>query len=97
MQMVTPNGDGMNDFLWIENVDMARDNTLMIFNRWGIMVYEGMDYNNQNNVFDGRSRGRSTIGNGSDYLPAGVYYYIFRYNTEERNNITDNGYLYISK
>ena len=96
MQMVTPNGDGKNEFLWIENVDRALNNNLRIFNRWGIAVYEGQNYNNQNNVFDGRSKGRSTVGN-SQYLPAGVYFYIFEYNTESQQNITDNGYIYISE
>ncbi|CAM4184862.1 gliding motility-associated C-terminal domain-containing protein [Zobellia roscoffensis] len=96
MQMVTPNGDGKNEFLWIENVDKALDNSLKIFNRWGVAVYEGEDYNNQNNVFDGRSKGRSTIA-GQDYLPAGVYFYIFEYTTVNKENITDSGYIYISK
>ncbi|MGB5555342.1 MAG: gliding motility-associated C-terminal domain-containing protein [Flavobacteriaceae bacterium] len=96
MQMVTPNNDGRNDFLWIENVDKALDNTLRIFNRWGIAVYEGTDYNNQNNVFDGRSKGRSTVS-VDEYLPAGVYYYIFEYNTTTKGNVTDSGYIYISK
>ncbi|MGS0526788.1 T9SS type B sorting domain-containing protein [Zobellia nedashkovskayae] len=59
MQMVTPNGDGKNEFLWIENVDKALNNKLQIFNRWGIAVYDGEDYNNQNNVFDGRSKGKT--------------------------------------
>jgi len=97
MQMVTPNGDGKNEFLWIENVDRTISNSLKIYNRWGVAVYEGDNYNNQNNVFDGRSKGRSTVGNGSDYLPAGVYYYIFEYSTEDVQNVLDNGYLYISK
>ncbi|OWW23383.1 hypothetical protein B4Q04_20645 [Zobellia sp. OII3] len=96
MQMVTPNGDGKNEFLWIENVDKALNNSLKIFNRWGVAVYEGEDYNNQNNVFDGRSKGRSTIS-GADYLPAGVYFYIFKYSTVNKQNITDSGYIYISK
>ncbi|MGB5190265.1 gliding motility-associated C-terminal domain-containing protein, partial [Robiginitalea sp.] len=94
-QLVTPNADGRNDFLFIRNVDLARNNRLKIFNRWGIAVYEGTNYNNQNNVFDGRSRGRSTIDVGS-YLPAGVYFYIFEYELNQEK-ITDNGYLYISK
>jgi len=96
MQMVTPNGDGKNEFLWIENVDKALNNSLQIFNRWGVSVYEGKDYNNQNNVFDGRSKGRSTIS-GQDYLPAGVYFYIFEYTTVNGENINDSGYIYISK
>jgi gliding motility-associated-like protein len=94
-QMVTPNNDGRNDFLFIKDVAFARNNTLRIYNRWGIAVYEGTNYNNQNNVFDGRSRGRSTLS-VQDYLPAGVYFYIFEYDLDEER-ITDSGYLYLSK
>ncbi|MDX1314927.1 MAG: gliding motility-associated C-terminal domain-containing protein, partial [Eudoraea sp.] len=94
-QMVTPNGDGQNDFLFIRGVQAALNNSLKIFNRWGVKVYDGTNYNNQTNVFDGRSRGRSTFS-VNDYLPAGVYFYIFEY-TKDQKNITDKGYLYISK
>ena len=94
-QMVTPNGDGRNDFLFIRGVEAALNNSLKIYNRWGIVVYEGNNYNNQTNVFDGRSRGRSTIS-VNDYLPAGVYFYIFEYQKDQKN-ITDKGYLYISQ
>ena len=95
-QMVTPNNDGMNDFLFIRGVENAKNNSLRIFNRWGISVYEGADYNNQNNVFDGRSKGRSTVSTDA-YLPAGVYFYIFEYQKDNQDNITDSGYIYISK
>ncbi len=96
MQMVTPNGDGKNEFLYIQNVDLALNNSLKIYNRWGMPVYEGEDYNNQNKVFDGRSQGRTTI-NAQEYLPAGVYFYIFEYHTANVSDITDSGYIYISK
>ena len=94
-QLVTPNGDGKNDFLWIENVEKAKNNSLQIYNRWGVAVYQGQNYNNQNNVFDGRSKGRSTVST-QDYLPAGVYFYIFEYE-KDTQKITDSGYIYISK
>ncbi len=95
-QMLTPNGDGRNDFLFIRGVDQIRNSTLKIFNRWGVAVYEGKNYNNQNNVFDGRSRGRSTLV-VEDYLPAGVYFYIFDYTTLDGVNKVDSEYLYISR
>ena len=95
-QMVTPNGDGRNEFLFIRGVDKIRNSTLKIFNRWGVAVYEGENYNNQNNVFDGRSRGRSTLST-DDYLPAGIYFYIFDYTTFEGVNKVDSEYLYISR
>ncbi len=97
IELITPNSTpGKNDFLWIENVDLALNNSLKIYNRWGVKVYEGENYNNQNNVFDGRSKGRTTVNTG-EYLPAGVYFYIFEYDTEAENEITDNGYIYISE
>ncbi len=95
-QLVTPNGDGRNDFLFIRGVENIRNSTLRIFNRWGIAVYEGENYNNQNNVFDGRSRGRSTFS-VDQFLPSGIYFYIFNYTTLEGENNTDSEYIYISK
>jgi len=94
-QMVTPNNDGRNDFLFIRDVDFAKNNSMRIYNRWGVPVYEGLNYNNQNNVFDGRSRGRSTLS-VEDYLPAGIYFYIFEYDLNQKR-VTDSGYLYLSK
>jgi gliding motility-associated-like protein len=94
-QMVTPNNDGRNDFLFIRGVEEAKNNSLKIFNRWGIAVYEGQGYNNQNNVFDGRSKGRSTVS-AQEYLPSGVYFYIFEYQKDNQNNITDSGYIFVS-
>ena len=94
-QLVTPNGDGRNDFLFIRGVENAHKNSIRIFNRWGTSVYEGIGYNNQNNVFDGHSKSRSTISQ-EDYLPAGVYFYIFEYENIDNEHVTDNGYIYIS-
>ena len=94
-QMITPNGDGRNDFLFIRGVERTLSNKLRIYNRWGVEVYIGDDYNNQNNVFDGRSRGRSTLS-VNDFLPSGVYYYIFDYETEVQSK-TASGFIFISK
>ena len=95
-QFVTPNSDGRNDFLFIRGLDRVQSSTLRIFNRWGVAVYEGENYNNQNNVFDGRSRGRSTLST-DNFLPSGIYFYIFDYVTTDGESITDSEYIYISK
>ncbi|WP_222983618.1 gliding motility-associated C-terminal domain-containing protein [Flagellimonas meishanensis] len=94
-QMLTPNGDLKNDFLFIRGVSKIKSSTLRIFNRWGVAVYEGEDYDNVRNVFDGRSRGRSSLS-VNDYLPAGVYFYIFDYETD-KGSFTDSEYIYISR
>jgi len=95
-QMLTPNADGKNDFLFIRGVENALNNSIRVFNRWGIAVFEGENYNNQNNVFDGRSKGRSTVS-VQEYLPSGIYFYIFEYTTTEGEKVTDSDYIYISK
>ena len=93
-QMVSPNGDGRNDFLFIEGVQLIQNSTIRIYNRWGVSVFEAENYDNIRNVFDGRSRGRSTVA-VDDYLPAGIYYYIFEYERDNQN-VTDSGFLYLS-
>ncbi|MDF0708241.1 Ig-like domain-containing protein [Flagellimonas okinawensis] len=94
-QMLTPNGDLKNDFLFIRGVEYIKSSTIKIFNRWGTLVFEGNNYDNVNNVFDGRVRGKSALS-VNDYLPAGVYFYIFNYQTEQ-GSFTDSEYLYISR
>ncbi|WP_375334199.1 gliding motility-associated C-terminal domain-containing protein [Flagellimonas sp. C4] len=94
-QMLTPNGDLKNDFLFIRGVEYIKSSTLKIFNRWGTQVFESANYDNVNNVFDGRVRGKSAIS-VNDYLPAGVYFYIFNYETAQ-GSFTDSEYIYISR
>jgi gliding motility-associated-like protein len=44
--VVTPNGDGVNDAFVIENLDFYINGKLKVFNRWGQLVYESSDYKN---------------------------------------------------
>ncbi|MBR9854994.1 MAG: gliding motility-associated C-terminal domain-containing protein [Algicola sp.] len=94
-QMLTPNGDLKNDFLFIRGVEYIKSSTLKIFNRWGTQVFESANYDNVSNVFDGRVRGKSALS-VNDYLPAGVYFYIFNYETAQ-GSFTDSEYIYISR
>jgi len=94
-QMLTPNGDLKNDFLFIRGLEYVKSSTIKIFNRWGTMVFEAENYDNVNNVFDGRVRGKSALS-VNDYLPAGVYFYIFNYETE-LGSFTNSEYIYISR
>ncbi|WP_276381823.1 gliding motility-associated C-terminal domain-containing protein [Flavobacterium sp. H4147] len=99
----SPNGDGINDVFEIDNInDLAcyPGNTVEIYNRWGILVFETTNYNNATNAFDGTSRGRTTIKQ-SDGLPTGTYFYILNYQSIDGNNVVHNnkkdGYLYLSR
>lgn len=44
--VMTPNGDGTNDILTIQNLMVWEYRELTIFNRWGTIVYRSDDYQN---------------------------------------------------
>ncbi len=68
---ISPDGDGKNDFLRLQYVDIipgAQKNKVTVFNRWGDEVFGISDYNNIDRVFNG-------TGNGGNELPSGSYFY----------------------
>ncbi|MFV8340736.1 gliding motility-associated C-terminal domain-containing protein, partial [Flavobacterium sp. LB3P21] len=97
----SPNGDGTNEAFVIENIENILcypDNTVEIYNRWGVLVYETNGYNNTSKAFTGLSKGRTTIGQSQE-LPTGTYFYILNYtsigeNSQIQTNKKD-GYLYL--
>jgi gliding motility-associated-like protein len=74
---VTPNGDGINDYFYIDDVNLFPDNKVVIYNRWGRKLYETTNYDNDGNVFKGYSGADLTIG--GELLPTGTYFYTFEY------------------
>jgi gliding motility-associated-like protein len=93
---VSPNGDSKNERFYIQGIECYPDNTVSIFNRWGVLVYERDHYNNTDVVFKGFSEGRATIKN-SDKLPEGSYYYVVKYKDGQSSPHQEVGYLYLSK
>ncbi len=64
--VITPNGDGYNDYLHIDALQKYEDgkfryrnNHIEIFNRWGNTVYKADGYNNGSVKFEGISNGRA--------------------------------------
>lgn len=97
---VTPNGDGINDYFFIDipNDGSVRDLHVQIFNRWGVKVFESNNYGVGGDVFDGFSSGRLTIQN-TKQLPSGTYYYILDYEygaPGDNNRHKQAGFLYLS-
>ncbi len=76
---LTPNGDGRNDHLFFRAVSVEdcainyAKSDIIIYNRWGDVVYEASPYNND---WGGTNR------NGND-LPPGVYYFVLRITLDE--------------
>jgi gliding motility-associated-like protein/uncharacterized repeat protein (TIGR01451 family) len=92
---VSPNGDGNNDVLRIDGIECYPENTVEIYNRWGVLVFERNGYNNEDKAFIGISEGRVTV-NKKEALPVGTYYYIFKYKDQDNKQQEKAGYLYIS-
>lgn len=91
---ISPNADGMNDTFKIEGIDCFPNNTVEIFNRYGVIVYKKDGYDNVTNPFAGISDGRATLKQG-DKLPTGTYFYTLRYD-DNGKRVEKAGYLYIN-
>ncbi len=67
-KLITPNGDGMNDFWKIENIESFKDNTITVIDRWGGVIYTASGYDNESISWDGTN----TKGIKA---PTGTYFY----------------------
>ncbi|WP_424004477.1 gliding motility-associated C-terminal domain-containing protein [Maribacter sp. IgM3_T14_3] len=89
-------GPGINDGVFkINNIESYPDNTVKVYNRWGILVFETQGYDNASRAFRGISNGRVTIQQNKE-LPVGIYFYIIEYSNDQEGR-TKNGYLYINR
>ena len=80
--MLTPNGDDMNDYLWIKS-SLAEVIDAKIYNRWGLSIWEGVGT-------DLRFEGRTSAG---VELPAGTYYYTIVLDYGDAGTTELSGYL----
>ena len=74
-QIITPNGDGMNDIYKIHNPDLICL-TLIIYNRYGKLIHQTSDPEGN---WDGKQNGKM--------CPDGAYYYVIEYEKPEGNPI----------
>ena len=79
----SPNGDGVNDYWSIKYIDRFVLNEVVVFNRWGVKVYEQKGYNND----DPDRRWDGTSKSGKE-LASGTYYYVIKLNDQEFAPIT---------
>ena len=86
-QAISPNGDGINDYLVIKDLDLLPDINLTIYNRWGNKIYEAKPYHND---WDGSN----IFGHfGGKELPDGVYFYI----ANTANDTQTKGWIYLKR
>lgn len=88
--LLTPNGDGINDFLKIDELEQSPHNRLRIYDRNGLLVFDKENYTNE---FTGyATEGDMVISRGSG-LPQGVYFYLVQlYDL----NLEYQGFLYLA-
>ena len=93
--LISPNGDNRNEFLVLDDVNKFTNNTLVIFNRWGNIIYETKDY--KNNWNGNLCEGRATFKK-SDKLPNGTYFYVLNSgNTPNKLCKRTKGWVYIHR
>jgi gliding motility-associated-like protein len=69
-KVITPNGDGKNDTWIIKNIDMYPDAEVLLYNRWGELIWRTK--NISANPWDGKYRGKP--------VPVDSYHYILYLN-----------------
>jgi gliding motility-associated-like protein len=89
--VMTPDGDGRNDFWEIPELLQYPNTSVRIYNRHGIMVYFNDDYSNE---FNGNANVQTYLTNDTRELPTGTYYYYIQYGGTD---LTMNGYLFINR
>lgn len=67
-KVVTPDGNGINDFLKIENIEKYKDNGIIIVDRWGGTIFKANGYDNEKNAWKGTSM-------SGGLAPTGTYFY----------------------
>jgi gliding motility-associated-like protein len=85
--IITPDDAGLNEVLGIKKLNLARENELTIYDRWGKIVFhqknykclfKGNKYENEEDAFKGISR-------SGQKLPDGTYYYALKYDAIPKN------------
>jgi len=88
---LTPNGDGLNDVLVIEELEQSPNNSIRIFDRFGLKVFESV---NNSDVFNGISNVDNNVIQRNEGLPVGVYFYLV---SLDDLGLEFQGFLYLNR
>ena len=75
--VISPNGDGVNDFFFVENLNSSDSTAVTIFGRWGEILFNvsGYDNGNPEKRWEGTHNGQQTVLSGTYFYaitPAGA-------------------------
>ena len=84
----TPNNDGANDGFIIDIPELiTNDNTVVIYNRWGDILHEFVNYNNNDVIWKGNDKSGNMVSNGT-------YFYIIEIPSI---NYSNSGWIQVIK
>ena len=86
-QAITPDGDGVNDTWFINNIQNHPNNIVKVYNRWGDLIFSKNGYQNDWNG--------SYANNGNNIPDASSYYY--QIDLDGNGSIDHDGWIYITK
>ncbi len=89
--LLTPDGDGINDFFYIPELENYKNNRMQIFDRNGLKVFDQKNYTAE---FGGTYTLNIPTLNKGKGLPTGVYFYIVDLTDEK---LSFQGFLYIKR
>jgi gliding motility-associated-like protein len=77
-KLITPDNNNTNDYLEIVNIERFKDNTLVIVDRWGGMIFKADGYDNKKVCWKGNNLNGVSV-------PTGTYFYTLsiRYGSEQ--------------
>jgi len=70
--VITPDGDGINDEWVITNIEKFGNNKVVVVDRWGSVVFEAHGYDNASVIWRGENTGGSMV-------PTGTYFFYVEY------------------
>ncbi len=86
-EAITPNGDGINDTWFINNIQNYPNNSVKVYNRWGDLIFSKNNYQNDWN-------GSYTKGENNNLISSSYYYQI---DLDGNGSIEHQGWIFITK
>lgn len=88
--------DGNNDFVYITCIETVK-HRVEIYNRWGQLVFETEDYQNNDDVNPGSTTTWYGLNKNGQPFAEGVYYYILTYTDVDGNEKQLKGHINLLK
>jgi gliding motility-associated-like protein len=86
-EAITPNGDGVNDTWFINNIEKYPNNSVKVYNRWGDLIFSKNNYQNDWN---------GTYVNDGNNIPDSSSYY-YQIDLDGNGSIDFKGWIYTTK